>query len=70
MRDALDCVFSVISLVIGVAILREDVVHSGAGQTLQVILGATFLSLGLIIGCLVLTKWLDWRKYNKKFRDG
>jgi hypothetical protein len=70
MRNALGSCFSMIFVVIGVAILGQDAFHSGALETIQVIGGALFLSIGLITGCLLLTKWLDWRKYNKKFRDG
>lgn len=70
MRDALGFCFSMISLVIGVAILGQDTFHSGALETMQVIGGAIFLSLGLIMGCLVLAKWLDGRRYYKKSHDG
>lgn len=70
MRDALGFCFSFTFLVIGVAILSEDVFNSGAAQTLQIVIGATFLCLGLFTAWFVLTKWKDRRKHYKKFRHG
>lgn len=69
MLDKLGVFLGVVFLFVGGLLLYNGLSHADASQSTTVISGATFLSLGSCVMCLLLKSWWEWRKEYRRYRS-
>ena len=69
MLDNFGLIFGSICLLLGAVLLYDGFPIQEAIQSLNVIVGATLLSLGMIAIVLVVRSKLEWRRNYKKWRE-
>ncbi len=57
-----------LSLLIGIALLSQEISKSDPAQTANLIGGALLVALGLVSIPLVVREWWEWRKNCKEAR--
>jgi len=65
----LGLVFGLIVLIAGAALLDSGVANTEATQSVTIIAGAAFLSLGAIIIWNFLKDWWGWRREYRRYRN-
>ena len=68
MRDALGLFFGLSFLIAGAILLYNGMSNANAGQSVAIIGGATFLSLGAVLMGSFLRNWWEWRKEYREYR--
>jgi chromate transport protein ChrA len=65
----LGLVFGSIVLIAGAALLYNGVANTEATQSVTIIAGATFLSLGATVLWNLLKNWWGWRREYRRYRN-
>jgi len=68
-RDYLGLFFGLICLIAGAVLLYNGMSNANAGQSVAIIGGATFLSLGAVVMWTRLRNWWEWRKEYREYRE-
>jgi uncharacterized membrane protein HdeD (DUF308 family) len=69
MLDNFGLIFGVVCLLLGAVLLYDGFSVQESIQSLNVIVGATLLSLGTIAIVLVVRSKLEWNRNYKKWRE-